>query len=223
MADSRNTHTYSAATRSAAGRRPRPAGQRGFSMLEVLVTLFIIMLGMFGLIGLQARMYTASFESYQRVQALNLVNFIVDTMQVNRSTATCFDFTSNANGTPFVGVGGTLPANCAVASAAENAMADATIAEWDALLNGASETNAAAANVGAMVGARGCISYDATTELPNPASGAAMTGTGVFTVTVAWQGKTQTVAPAVACGNNLYGPETLRRALSVQFRFARLG
>jgi type IV pilus assembly protein PilV len=197
--------------------------QNGFSMLEVLITLFIIMLGILGLIGLQARMHTASFESYQRVQALNLVNFIVDTMQVNRSTAQCFNFTANANGTPFVGVGGTMPAGCAISSAAANTMADAAITEWDGLLNGASETNAAAAQVGAIIGARGCVSYDATTELLNPISGAALTGTGVFTVTVAWQGRTETVVPAVSCGNNLYGNETLRRALSIQFRFARLG
>ena len=197
--------------------------QNGFSMLEVLVTLFIIMLGLLGLIGLQARMHTASFESYQRVQALNLVNFIVDTMQVNRSTAQCFNFTANANGTPFVGVGGTMPAGCAISSAAANTMADNAIAEWDGLLNGASETNAAAAQVGAIIGARGCVSYDATTELLNPISGAALTGTGVFTVTVAWQGRTETVVPAVSCGNNLYGNETLRRGLSIQFRFARLG
>jgi type IV pilus assembly protein PilV len=201
----------------------KSARQDGFSMLEVLVTLFIIMLGILGLIGLQARMHTASFESYQRVQALNLVNFIVDTMQVNRSTANCFDFTTNADGTPFVGVGGTLPAACAISSAAANTMADAAIAEWDGLLTGASEVNAAATQVGAIVGARGCVSYDATTELLNPVSGAALTGTGVFTVTVAWQGKTETVAPAVNCGNGLYGVETLRRALPIQFRFARLG
>ena len=192
-------------------------------MLEVLITLFIIMLGMLGLIGLQARMHTASFESYQRVQALNLVNFIVDTMQVNRSTANCFIMTTNTDGTPFVGVNGTLPTACAISSAAQNAMADAAIGEWDGLLTGASEVNAAAAQVGAIIGARGCVSYDATTELPNPVSGAAMTGTGVFTATVAWQGRTETVAPAVNCGNNLYGNETLRRALSIQFRFARLG
>ena len=67
------------------------------------------------------------------------------------------------------------------------------------------------------------MSYDATTELPNPISGAALTGTGVFTVTVAWQGQTHTVQPAVNCGNGLYGAETLRRGLSIDFRFARLG
>ncbi len=45
-----------------------------------------------------------------------------------------------------------------------------------------------------MLGARGCIAYDATTELTD-SKGATMTGTGVYTITVAWQGIAATMRP----------------------------
>ena len=63
--------------------------------------------------------------------------------------------------------------------------------------------------VGAMLGARGCIAYDATTELTD-SNGANEPGTGVYTVSVAWQGVAATVAPpaTLTCGQNLYPSET---------------
>ena len=60
-----------------------------------------------------------------------------------------------------------------------------------------------------MIGARGCIEQlqaaNATPGICQP---------GIFRVTVAWQGLNATVAPAVACGVDLYGDETLRKAVS---------
>jgi hypothetical protein len=53
---------------------------------------------------------------------------------------------------------------------------------------------AAQAAIGAMLGARGCVSYDAT----------ALT----YTVVVCPAGMTDTFAPVVNCANNLYGAET---------------
>jgi type IV pilus assembly protein PilV len=58
------------------------------------------------------------------------------------------------------------------------------------------------------LGARGCISFDAATS--------------TYTVSVAWQGMAATVAPGIACGNDAYGQETQRRAVSVTFRPATL-
>ena len=68
------------------------------------------------------------------------------------------------------------------------------------------------ATTGAMVGARGCISYAAGTEMENP-PGTPISGTGVYTVAVAWQGTNDTFAPTVGCGNGLYGSETRRRVV----------
>jgi type IV pilus assembly protein PilV len=191
--------------------------------MEVLISMLIIALGLLGLAGMQVRMQQAEFESYQRSQALVLLYDMVERIQAHRGAArNCFAFTTNANGTPFLGTGATPPGGCvSTGTAADNAMADASIAEWDALLDGAAETSGGA-SVGAMIGARGCVQYDATTEL------AGQPGTGVFTVVVAWQGQAQTAAPtnadgtAINCANTLYGDETQRRAIATTFRMAQL-
>jgi len=63
----------------------RPAA--GFTMIEVLVTLFVLALGLIGVIGLQARGQQAELESYQRGQALVLLQDMVDRMNANRADA----------------------------------------------------------------------------------------------------------------------------------------
>lgn len=199
----------------------KQARQAGFTMIEVLVSLLIIVLGLLGLAGMQARIQQSEFESYQRTQALILLYDMVDRINVNRVTASCFVVTNNlTDGTPYLGVtSATVPA-CGASTVVNNANADASITEWDSLLEGAAETKGGA-SVGAIIGARGCVSYNSTTELLD-ATGAVLPGTGIYTVAVAWQGTVETFAPTVNCANNLYGPETRRRVVSTTFRMASL-
>lgn len=197
---------------------------RGFSMLEILVTIMILMLGLLGLAGLQTRAHTAELESYQRAQALILTSKAVDAIRSNRRTAQCFAVTNSTTGSPFAGTTGTGHAaapSCAASTAAENTLANASFTEWDQALQGSAETKAAA-SIGAMIGARGCVSYDATTELVDPATGATTAGTGLYTVAVAWQGLNDTIAPTVNCGNGLYGSELKRRVVTMSFRIGHL-
>jgi type IV pilus assembly protein PilV len=193
-------------------------------MLEVLVTILILLLGLLGLAGLQMRAHTAEMESYQRAQALIIASKMVDTIRLNRRTASCFAIT-NAGGTPFVGADGAGhaggPIVCNQSTIAENAMAVAAMDEWDRFLVGAAELKDGT-EVGAMIGARGCVSYDPTTELIDPETGAVVPESGLYTVVVAWQGLNETIAPAVNCANGLYGTETRRRAVSMSLRLARL-
>lgn len=199
-----------------------PRRDSGFSMLEILVTLVIVLLGLLGLVGVQARATSASMEAYQRAQALILVNHMVDVIRVNRRVGSCFAFTNDTVGTPFIGVAGTgygMPPACTSSTAAENLSALDTITAWDGLLNGTAES-LAGGSVGAMIGARGCISYLAGSELVGSAG--PLTGTGVYTVSVAWQGLVDSVAPPDSCAKNLYGNETLRRTVSVSFRLGKV-
>lgn len=207
-----------------------PPRTAGFTMIEVLVSLLIIVLGLLGLAGLQARIQQAEFESYQRTQALVLLHDMVDRINVNRINAQCFALTNAGTGTPFLGVGSGAPPACGAGTAAENASATAAMAEWDALLKGAAEVKGGT-QVGAMVDARGCVSYDAASEFLDSVL-APIAGTGVYTVAVAWQGTVETAAPtmineagasqAVNCANNLYGAEGFRRVVTATFRMARL-
>jgi type IV pilus assembly protein PilV len=197
---------------------------RGFSMIEVLVSLLIIVLGLLGLAGLQVRMQQSEFESYQRAQALVLLQDMVDRIGLHRVTSSCFNFTNPVAGTPFLGMDTTIAISCAASTANDNTQAVAALTEWDSLLQGAAETKGGV-GAGAMVGARGCVSYDAATELLDP-TGAVISGTGIFTVAVSWQGTNDTFAPTVNCANGLYGTsalaDTRRRTVSTTFRHANL-
>ncbi len=201
-------------------RRRSAARQSGFSMIEILVSLLLVVVGLLGLIGMQVRMQQAELESYQRAQALVLLNDMVDRIRAHHITAACFSF-SNADGTGWLGTSATATPACAVSNANDNAMAVAAMNEWNSLLLGAAETKGGV-SVGAMLGARGCVFYDPTTALLDP-TGAAIPGTGLFTVSIAWQGTVDTFAPTVNCANGQYtGGEVRRRVVSTSLRLAEL-
>jgi type IV pilus assembly protein PilV len=200
-------------------RRARPAA--GYSMIEVLVSLVVLLLGLLGLIGLQARAHNAELESYQRAQALMLLQDMADRMNANRKDSYELAYDAAA-----VGGDGAL-ADC---SGKTGAALD--LCEWGNQLKGTAEvaasgacTSASSAScVGAMIGARGCIVYDPATELTTT-SGAGLPGTGVYTVSVAWQGFTPVgTAPAsLSCGSGAYGSDSRRRIVSATIRIAALG
>lgn len=193
----------------------------GFSMTEVLITLIIVMVGLLGIAGLQAKAQVAELESYQRAQALIILSDIVDRMNVNREAVSCFAFTTDTtNGTPYIGTagGGHLGApSCSASTSSYNTLAVNAINDIDDFLQGAAETLAGGDNAGAMIGARACISYDNTTEI------AGKPGTGLYTVIVTWQGMSELIAPTnMNCAVGEYGTESMRRAVSTTVRLAAL-
>ena len=189
-------------------------------MMEILVTLFIIMVGLLGIIALQGRAQIAELEAYQRSQALIVLSDIVDRMNSNRATISCFVVTTNlTSGTPYIGPGtnsyGT-PSTCAASITAYNNAADTAIKEINNFFKGTSE-QLAGNDVAAMINGRACISYDASTELGGVA------GTGLYRVIVTWQAMGDLPAPVnMNCAVGEYGGETKRRAVSTTFRVANL-
>lgn len=173
--------------------------QRGFGMLEVLITLLIMAVGLLGLAGLQLRAQRAELESYQRVQALILLEDMTSRLRANPGAARCYE--TNSFTTNFVGVGNTESASCSGwGTSSTRAQADDDLDEWDGLLKGSAEA-LGGTEAGSITGGRGCVTYDTANE--------------VYTVSVAWQGETETVAPAVnTCAQNQYGDERLRRVVS---------
>jgi type IV pilus assembly protein PilV len=156
-------------------------GQRGTSLIEVLVTMVILAFGLLGAAGLQARLQLADMEAYQRAQALILVDDIASRIATNRAHALAYvTGASNPLGTGGAcPVTGPLPTRQAI---------DAD--QWCNALLGAAEVTGIN-KIGAVLGARGCIE-----QLPN----------NEYLVTVAWQGVVPISAPptSVACGVNLY-------------------
>jgi len=194
----RLTHRQSARGRAA-----------GFTMLEVLISLLIAVLGLLGLIGMQTQAQVSEFESYQRAQALVLVNDMVDRIAFNRATdATgyvvgwrCYIVTTAPD--KYVGNDNTVAPACidATITGDPKTRADEDLATWNDLLKGSSETvTATGSRVGGLLGARGCITRDAAT--------------GVIRVSIAWQGMAPTVASADTCATTKYGAnDALRRVV----------
>ena len=178
----------------------RPITKRvaGFSMIEVLITIVILMFGLLALAGLQGRALTAQMESYQRSQALILLNDMVDRISANRKNAASYL-------TAEVGTGAACPA-----AGASTASKD--LYEWCNALLGAAEVKGTS-NVGAMIGARGCI-----TQTVAPTTGVA----SQYLVAVAWQGLNSTATSTITCGQNQYGNEGLRRLVAIPVNIADL-
>lgn len=216
-----------------------PRKQTGFGMIEVLVALVILLVGLLGLAGLMVQSQRSELESYQRVQALILAKDMVGRINANRNVAVnltgCYGITNAATGAPYVGKG-VLPAavpTCAASGGVTTDQANRAsqdLKDWNNLLQGATESSSGSW-VGAIVGARGCVSYNSApySSATNPggelldSNGLPLAGSGVYTVEVAWQGMNETYAPvALNCGKNLYGTEAQRRDISLTLRLGSI-
>lgn len=158
----------------------KPSEQRGALMIEVLVTIVICVIGLWGLSEVQARLQMSEVESYQRSQALMLLEDMSTRIELNRINAASY-VTGSANP---LGTGMTCSTNTST-------LAQRDAGEWCNLLQGAAETSSSSNKVGAMLGARGCVEN---------------IGTNRYMVTVAWQGMAPISAPpaSVACGADAF-------------------
>jgi type IV pilus assembly protein PilV len=182
-----------------------PRAARGVTLVEVLVTVVILAFGLLGIAAFQTKAQVGSVEAYQRAQAVVLLQDMRARLAGNPLHAADY-----VTATP-LGVNDSQPTDCS-ATAAGSAR---DLCEWSRALKGATltgSTQQAATNYsGAMIGARGCIE-----ELQTRDDSAGVCQPGIYRLTVAWQGLHATRAPALACGKDLYGPDTNRRAISVR-------
>lgn len=72
---------------------------RGFTLIEVLVTVLILAIGLLGLAGLQSTALKNNHSAYLRSQATVLAYDIADRMRANRNAARDGDYTVNFGGT----------------------------------------------------------------------------------------------------------------------------
>jgi type IV pilus assembly protein PilV len=63
----------------------------GFSLIEILVTVMILMFGILGLAGLQGAAINAESDAHQRAQALLLLQDMADRINANRKHAAACD------------------------------------------------------------------------------------------------------------------------------------
>ncbi|MGZ8256242.1 MAG: type IV pilus modification protein PilV [Gallionella sp.] len=102
--------------------------QRGFSMMEVLVTLVIIAVALLGTAGLQAHALKTSKSSEFRNQAIFLSADIVERMEANKSAAVAGSYKRTAG----VGTVSTTCDSAAVAPCNDAALASYDLDNWQA-------------------------------------------------------------------------------------------
>lgn len=173
--------------------------QAGTTLLEVMVTIVILAFGLLGLAGLQMKTRSVELESYQRSQAMVILNDMVNRFQMNRVNA------GNYIGGDVVGGGDAEQCGGLTGAAFD-------LCEWGNALRGAGES-LGGTSVGAMIGARGCI-----TQIQAPVTTPGACAPGIYEITVTWQGMFKTAAPSNTCAQDLdiYGGDTQRRAISLQ-------
>lgn len=177
--------------------------QTGMMLIEALVSLVIAAIALLGTVTLMAKSTRSEMESYQRVQALTLVQDMASRINANRQVASCYSNGATGLSTTTA----PLPV-CATGSAVQIATANADLAAWKNALLGSSEVSGTS-RVGAMIGAVGCI------DQIDPAN-------QIYRVSVAWQGVTPSAAPVLTCGNTSIAGNKLRRVISIQIQIANL-
>ena len=177
--------------------------QRGTSLIEILVAVFVVSIGLLGVARMEVLSKQSGYEALQRTTASMLAHEIMEKMRanptalVNYSNLTVGDGSIATPGTDCTAVNCTTPVEIAAFD----------IWQWEQVLMGATET-LAGNNTGGLVEPRGCIT--------GPAG-----GPGAYTIAIAWRGNTPLPNPATTnCGEgaNLYGAnEEYRRVLLINF------
>jgi type IV pilus assembly protein PilV len=190
----------------------RPVRQAGFALIEVMVALVILLFGLLGLAGVSSRANMTELESYQRVQALMLLQDMSDRLNANRKVAACYS--NGATGIKLGTGSSSIPA-CGSGTPLQQAQAAADLTAWDSMLKGQGE-NLSGAKLGAMIGAVGCVTLDDAIN-------------NIYLVAISWQGLAPTYAPTLAdgttpfpCGNGSYGNEKLHRVITTKVRIGAL-
>lgn len=174
-----------------------------------MVTIIILAFGLLGFAGLQSKIFVMEFESYQRAQAVTILNDIADRVASDRDAAAAYAAASPLGGS------GAL-ANCLLitgTTAADIIARD--VCELGNLLKGAGEREGST-GVGAMNAAQACIT--SFTETATKAFNRCQTG---VQIDVVWRGRSATIVPSVSCGTTggtpAYGAtDAYRRAVSTR-------
>ncbi|CAG1771547.1 hypothetical protein BAC2_01780 [uncultured bacterium] len=189
---------------------------RGFSLIEVLVAMAILATGLLGVAGLIVKGQRATYEAYQRQQALYLAQDMAERIRSNALSAADYvtgtdNAAANMPGNGGVPVPGT---NCKLVECTPAQLQIYDRYAWDQQLLGATEMTGGN-KVGGIIKAKGCVE---STDVPNR-----------LVVSVAWQGDVATTAPSAEvctdaagnpwptsdCGVGQYGDENRRRLVSL--------
>ena len=195
-----------------AARKSHCAGVRvesGFTLIEALVTAFILAVGIMGIVSLLSLSKVSQHESIQRTRAVVLADDILERIRRNPAGMSVYDMGLSA---PLGGgsIGAEPAPNCQSAICTPTELATHDLWAWERLLDGTSAivTDSGAPAVGVR-NVRACVDFTADGGRQN---------TGIVDVVIQWQGLKET-ADAVIGGGTLCGDatveDTTRRQVSV--------
>jgi type IV pilus assembly protein PilV len=177
----------------------RHSPQRGFSMIEILVTLVVVAFGLLGLASFTTRATALGVEASQRARAATLLADMGNRIAANRPGA--------ANYVGAAALGATVNDATYCASSVTTTLAARDLCEWNNLLAGSADAKSNG-DVDALT-FRGCITQPAASD-------------PVFIVTIAWAANVPGVPPADACAAGIFGDDSFRRILRTQVRVPAL-
>lgn len=172
----------------------RPRRERGFSMIEVLVTTVIVAFGLLSLAGFVTRASAVSVESNQRARALALMEDMAERIRNNKSQAASYASPTEK---------GVTLTDCSALAGPNRDLCD-----WGNLLYGSNDaqTNQAATQA---LRFRGCVTQP-------------IAGQPLYVVTVAWSSLRAGTPPADNCATGAFGDDAYRRVVRTQVRIALL-
>jgi type IV pilus assembly protein PilV len=177
--------------------KPGPSsGESGFTLIDVLISLFILAFGMLALARVMAQSSLSEVEASQRSQAMTLVQDLSERINLNRKNAAAYVGDYSATWGPGGG------ADCTGLTGVNE-----DICEWQNLLAGSTTLDGTSA-IGAPIAARGCVISPAT---------------NIYVIAVAWQGLVPTTGSDSTCGANAFDREENRRVFSTVVQIATLG
>ena len=167
----------------------RIATQRGFSLLELLVSLVVFSIGLLGIAGLQMLSKQLAFEGLQRTIASQVAYGLLEDMRTNGSGISVYVAANDLGGGSLNGLPvSTCNDTNAPCSPAQKAVHDLRF--WEQVVDGNLETSNDV-GTGGLVLPTLCI------------DGPAVGGPGIYRVTIVWRGTASiTNASNNACGSN---------------------
>ena len=172
--------------------------QRGFSLIEVLVSTVVFGIGVLGITSLNAISKRSSYQSVQRSSAAQLSFALLEDMRSNAGALAVY-LAAGDLGRGSQGVEPTPLCDDPALPCTAAELATHNLWDWEQLLDGNLERSGGV-GVGGLITPTVCIR--------GPAGGV----TGMYTVTVAWLGSVQIASPGPNnCGTGLYGPGNVFR------------
>ena len=164
--------------------------QKGFTLIEVLVTFIVVAIGMLGYMAYQINAMNQAVETYQRAQVMNELISMANRMRLNAPAAYRGEYLNNS-----VNLGKIPQAGCGNLPT----IAERDLCDFNNILNSGNQFTAAEF---VPAGTLGCIS-----ELSSPQPGYLR----VFRIEIVWPGQAQGVTSiAIPCGEGEIAEEDRR-------------